>query len=143
MNFTLTELLLLVLGAAALVAIVYVVRLLAQLSRTLEEAQRFIAHLNQLGPQLDRILVETEGELAELRKVTQKVDGIAGHVGAITQKAAGMAVPALHGVGELAGPLKYISAAVTGAQLVMQMLRKRKEEKAESSELELQEEKDA
>jgi uncharacterized protein YoxC len=142
MTHTLTEVLLLLLAAAGVVAVVYVVKLVNQLSRTAAEAERFIAQLNQLSPQLNRILTQTEGELADLRQVTQKVDAIAGNVGAISQKVAGFVAPSTDGAGTLAGPIRYITAAMTGVKVVMQLLKQRKAEQAESAEPELQVEKD-
>ena len=129
-----SEIVLVILGAAALVVAVYLVRLLSQLSKTAAEAQRLLAHLNEKSPQVDRILAEAEGELADLRKVTQKVEGIADQVGVVTQRVARVAMPALDGVESMASPMKYISAAVAGVKVVMQLLRKRREEPSEELE---------
>jgi uncharacterized protein YoxC len=113
-------------AVAALAAIAVCILLLWRLSRAAAQAEQFLAQLNQMSPRLERILAEAELELSELRKVTQKVDDIALHVSTITQKAAGVAAPALDGAGALAKPLKYISAAVAGAQALMQFFRTRK-----------------
>jgi hypothetical protein len=53
-------------------------------------------------------------------------------VGAITNQAARFAVPALSSVGSLATPLKYISAATTGAKIAMQVLKKKKKQSDDS-----------
>jgi hypothetical protein len=133
MSLTFTEWLLLVLTALAAVAVVYVVKLLTQVRRTVFQAEAFLTHLNTLTPRLDRILAETEGELLELRKLTGQVDGIAQNLGAITGRAAQFVAPAQNGKGDHPGPLKFISAAFTGARVVMQLLRSRKEKSAEEN----------
>lgn len=132
---------LLVVAAAAVVVAVYVVKLVAQLSKAAAEAERLLANLNEMRPQLDRILAETEGGLADLRKVTQRANGIMGQIEALSNKATSVAMPALDGAASLTGPLKYISAAVAGVKAVMQLWRTRKAESPEHEEVELQEEK--
>ena len=107
-------------GVAALAAIVVLAILLWRLSRAAAEAEQFLAHLNQMSPRLERILAETESELAEVRK--------------ITQKASDVATPALDGAGALTKPMRYITAAVAGVQAVMQMWRSRKKDESEQPE---------
>jgi uncharacterized protein YoxC len=135
MTFSLADLLLLVLTVAAVVMVVYLIRLGSQLSRTAREIEELVRHVNFLRPQFERLIEETEQELGDLRKLTQRADGIADDVGSITHHASRLALPALANISSLAGPLRYATAALTGAKIGMQVLRKRqKKRKQEENE---------
>ena len=131
MTLTFIDVLLFILTTAVVVAVIFVARLAIQLTRTAGEAEHLIRHANHLTPRLEKILDETEGEISDLRQLTQKADSIAGDVGAITHQTARFAVPALSNMGTLATPMKYLSAAITGAKIGMQVLKKRKKKSNE------------
>jgi predicted PurR-regulated permease PerM len=129
MTVTLVDVLLLILTASVVVAVVFVVRLALQLTRTTAEAEAMIRHINYLRPQIENILKEAEGELSDLRDVTQKVDDIAGNVGAITHQTTKLALPLLTNASVLAKPLRYAGAALAGAKIGLQVLGSRKKKK--------------
>jgi len=125
MTFSLTEVLLLIIAIAVVVLVVYLIRLAGQASRTTAEVEELVRHLNYMRPQFERVLESTEKELAEVRELTKKANGIAGDVGSLTHQASRVALPALTNLGSLAGPLSYASAALTGAKIGLKVLRGR------------------
>jgi predicted PurR-regulated permease PerM len=132
MTLTFIDVMLFVLTAAVVVAVVFIVRLASQITRTAGEAEQLVRQVNHLTPRIEKILDEAEGELSDLRKLTQASEGIVSDVGAITHQTARFAVPALSNVGSLATPLKYISAATTGAKIAMQVLKKKRKQSDDS-----------
>jgi len=131
MTFTLTDLMLIVVTISVVVIVVYLIRLASQLTRASAQAEELIRHLNYLRPQFERLLEEAERELGDIRALTQKAGGIAGDVGAITNTASRLAVPALSSITSLAGPLRYASAALAGAKIGLKVLASRKRNKDE------------
>jgi uncharacterized protein YoxC len=129
MTFTLTDLMLIIVAISAVVIVVFLIRLANQLTRASAEAEELIRHLNYLRPQFERLLEEAERELGDIRSLTQKADGIAGDVGAITNTASRLALPALSNISSLARPLRYASAALAGAKIGLQVLTSRKHDK--------------
>jgi predicted PurR-regulated permease PerM len=132
MTLTFVDVLLFILTCAAVVAVIFIVRLASQLTRTIGEAELVVRQFSHLTPRVEKILDEAEGELQDLRKLTQSSEGIVSDVGAITHETARFAVPALSSVGTLATPMKYLSAATTGAKIAMQVLKKKKKQSDDS-----------
>jgi predicted PurR-regulated permease PerM len=132
MTLTFVDGMMFLLTAAVVVAVVFIIRLASQLTRTAGEAEQLVRQVNHLTPRVEKILDEAEGELSDLRKLTQTSEGIASDLGAITNQTARFAVPALSTVGSLATPMKYISAATTGAKIAMQILKKKRKQSDDS-----------
>jgi uncharacterized protein YoxC len=134
MTFSLTDLLLIVLTVAAVIMVVYLIRLASQLARTATEVEELVRHINYMRPQFERMLDAAEHELGDIRKLTQRADGIVDDVGTVTHHASRLAAPALANISSLAVPLRYASAALTGAKIGMQVLRKRQKKKKDDVE---------
>ena len=131
MTITLVDVFLLILTAAVIVAVVFIVRLAQQLTRVAGQTEELVRHINYLRPQMENIMKEAEGELEELRSLTRRLDGVVEDVGSITRVTSRIATPALTNVASLAVPMKYASAAITGAKIGMQVLRSRAKKKSE------------
>jgi ABC-type cobalt transport system substrate-binding protein len=129
MTLTLTDLLMIVVTVSVVLIVVYLIRLASQLTRASAEAEELIRNMNHLRPQFERLLEEAERELAEIRTLTQKAGGIVGDVGAVTNTASRLAVPALSSLSSLAGPMRYASAALAGAKIGLKVLASRKRNK--------------
>lgn len=117
--------------SAALVTAAVLVVLLWRLSKAATEAERLLANLNAMRPQIERLLTEAEAELVQLRRVTEKVNRIADSAAELTRKATALATPALEIAGLVSKPLRFISAAVLGVQTAMRLFRKRSDEESE------------
>ena len=143
MTFSLIEVLLLIAAIAGVVLIAYVIRVITQVSRTAHEVEKLVRHLNYMRPQFERVLDSAEKELVEIRELTKKADGIAGDVGSLTHQAARLAVPALTSLTSLAGPLSFATAALSGAQLGLKVLRGRNQRKKEEEKNESHEERES
>ena len=132
MTFSLTEVLLLITAIAVVALVVYVIRLMSQVSRTAHEVEELVRHLNYMRPQFERVLESAEKELVEFRELTKKADGIAGDVGSLTHQATRLALPALTNFSSLAGPLSFATAALSGAKLGLKVLRGRNSKNTEN-----------
>jgi len=131
MTVTLVDVFLFILTAAVVVAVVFMVRLAQRLTRVAGETEELVRHMNYLRPQMENLVKEAEGELEDLRSLTRRLDGVVEDVGSITHVTSRIATPALSNVAALAVPMKYASAALTGAKIGMQVLRSRARKKSE------------
>lgn len=101
-------------GAAVVVATVFLVRVLLQLQALIQRLERSAEYLETRQPQLDRLLSGFEAELGELRGVTEKANRIAGTVDGVTSELRAAVQPAISQVGDLAQGLKTLRAAAVG-----------------------------
>lgn len=103
-------------GAAVIVATVFLVRVLLQLQALIRRLERSAEYLEARQPQLDRLLSGFEAELGELRGVTEKANRIAGTVDGVTAELRAAVQPAISQVGDLAQGLRTLRAAAAGVK---------------------------
>lgn len=103
-------------GAAVVVATVFLIRVLLQLQGLIRRIERSAEYLETRQPQIDRLLNGLEAELGELRGVTEKANRIAGTVDGVTSELRAAVQPAISQVGDLAQGLRTLRAAAAGVK---------------------------
>ncbi|NNE43846.1 MAG: hypothetical protein HKN12_06540 [Gemmatimonadetes bacterium] len=112
-TMTLTDIGVLVMAAASVVAAVALTRFAARAVRTAEELDHAA---RRLVPRVDGTLEELQSELRALRDVTRNLDGITGHANRVAGSVAETAIPLIQDVEQLRRGRKYVVAAAKGVR---------------------------
>ncbi len=117
---TLTQIFLLVLIVAAVVAIVFLVRLFIQLRTTAGEAEKTLAEVRVLVQRLSELDLEVKARVEELGDTLRVSRKAAVGVSAATMQIASKLLP---------GPAKFLPLALPVAGFVLRRMQKKKEKR--------------
>jgi hypothetical protein len=124
MTFTLIELVAVLVTIGFAVGLFYFVKMAKQLRSTAAELEYTARRVSELAPAAQRLLVNGESELEELRILTQKTSQVAGHVHAVTGEASTATLHLLRGLED--GVANRYGAIVAGARAGLAMLKRRR-----------------
>lgn len=80
--------------------------------------------LRELRPRAVRVLEQSENELGRIQAITEHVDDVASRVDSVTEQATDTVVPLLQDAKRLARSTDHVAAAVHGARVGMNALRR-------------------
>jgi hypothetical protein len=121
MQFTVLEMVAVLVAIGFVIGIVYFVRLTKQVRKTAAELEQTLRRVTELTPAAQRLLANGESELEELRRLTQHTSQVAGHVNAITGEASAATLQLLRGLEH--NVLDRVSAVGAGARAGFAALR--------------------
>ena len=114
MQFTVLELVAVLVAIGFAIGIVYFVRLTKQVRKTAAELEQTLRRVAELTPAAQRLLANGESELEELRRLTQQTSLVASHVNAITGEASAATLQLIRGLEH--NVLDRVSAIAAGAR---------------------------
>lgn len=122
MTFSLVEVLLLLMTIGILILVVVLARTGHKLGSAIEGFEETTRRVNELEPQVRRVLEKLEGELDDLQRVTRRTEQVADHVAEVSDESRRVVLDLLHDLEELQLPERY-RAAVAGAKAGLAVLR--------------------
>lgn len=108
--------LLAVLTVAVVVALVFLVRLIHQLTRVAEQIEATVRNLNDLTPRIESVLESAERELVQIQSISARLDRMVAGVEHFGQSMSAATAPLVDAVASLVGPFRFVKALVTGVQ---------------------------
>lgn len=114
-----------VIALAAVVVAVYVVIVFARLRTLIDHLDGTARYLEASRPKIDRILDNLEAELVELRRVSEKVNHIAGDAERVTTDVRRAIQPIVDEVSDLAGTVRHVRAAAVAFRAGLSVWRRR------------------
>lgn len=121
MQFTVLEMVAVLVAIGFAIGIVYFVRLTKQVRKTATELEQTLRRVAELTPAAQRLLANGESELEELRRLTQQTSQVASHVNAITGEASAATLQLIRGIEH--NFLDRVSAVAAGARAGFAVLR--------------------
>lgn len=122
MTFSLVEVLLLLMTIGILVLLIVMTRVGQKFGNAIEGFDATTRRINELEPQVRRVLVKLEEELDDLQRVTKQTEQVAGHVAEVSDESRRIVLNLLHDLEDLQLPERY-RAAVAGAKAGLAVLR--------------------
>lgn len=122
MTFSLVEVLLLLMTIGILILTIVLARTGQKLGKASEGFEETTRRVNELEPQIRRVLAKLEGELDSLQRVTRRTEQVAGHVAEVSGESRRVVLDLLHDFEEIQLPERY-RAAVAGAKAGLAVLR--------------------